>query len=125
VGRRTGGSRPAESRQGRDSGPRRRRGTCSPARAEPKTSEAAKTAGIIDHLRRVTLSSQAGSGGAAPSFALSVDTNLLDGTNPITANCFGAFGIQLSSIYAVVVTLDPMNPTSLSVADQFSFTICP
>lgn len=45
----------------------------------------------------VSLLSQSGTAGATPAFALSVDTNLLDGMNSIVANCFGAFGLELSS----------------------------
>ncbi len=43
----------------------------------------------------LALLSQTGSGGATPAFDLAVDTNLLDGSNPISANCFGAFGVRL------------------------------
>jgi len=43
----------------------------------------------------VTLLSQTGSGGAAPNFVLSVDTNNLDGSGSIKSNCFGRMGLLL------------------------------
>ena len=46
-------------------------------------------------ISSASLISAAGSGGATPSFVLAYDTDLMSAPTPISANCFGDFGVFL------------------------------